>query len=248
MSQDDSRKEELQSLRRQLANAKKHLLSIRERKTEYIQAESIPLDLINNERRWENEIARLEQEIGENSNEFDLQAENTRLQEKVVRLEKEVARLTQDNEELRVAMNELIEKATREEIDEFNLVLISIIRKARDLANTLTRNCELSQASTLARAIARDLDRARALARVHAREHVRNLDFAWALARGDHTLAHNRTHTLIKDHARVRNLFEKIDYIGEEELSPEHPEVITFKEAVEEFNKRVQEQQQRSTQ
>jgi hypothetical protein len=64
MSQDDRlRYEELAVLERMLVNARRHLLLIQERKTEFIESERIPLDLIQNERRWQAEIARLEHQI-----------------------------------------------------------------------------------------------------------------------------------------------------------------------------------------
>jgi hypothetical protein len=56
---------ELVSLHRQLAEAKENLRLIRERKSEYVQEEDIPLQLIKNERRTQRRIDELEQQIEE---------------------------------------------------------------------------------------------------------------------------------------------------------------------------------------
>jgi hypothetical protein len=51
---------DLETLQKQLDNARNNLRLIQERKSEYAIAEDVPLDLIQNERHWEAEIERLE--------------------------------------------------------------------------------------------------------------------------------------------------------------------------------------------
>jgi hypothetical protein len=60
-----SKEAELDSLRRQLAEEKKNLLLIQERKAEYVMGTAIPLDLVKQERRIQKRIEELEQRIGE---------------------------------------------------------------------------------------------------------------------------------------------------------------------------------------
>lgn len=55
--------ERLQSLRKQLAMKQDHLHLIEERKNEYVDAKSIPLDLIANERRIKAQIADLQSQV-----------------------------------------------------------------------------------------------------------------------------------------------------------------------------------------
>lgn len=55
--------DELESLRRQLANAEKHLRDIHERKSEYPLRQDIPLLLLQNEREKAAELARLQGDI-----------------------------------------------------------------------------------------------------------------------------------------------------------------------------------------
>jgi len=52
--------EQVESLKRQLAEAEENLRLVRERKSEFIQQTDIPLDLIKNEQRVEQQIARLQ--------------------------------------------------------------------------------------------------------------------------------------------------------------------------------------------
>ena len=56
--------EQVASLRRRLANHRKNLLLVEERMTEFVEFTDIPLGLLNNKRRIEEEITKLEQKLG----------------------------------------------------------------------------------------------------------------------------------------------------------------------------------------
>jgi hypothetical protein len=56
--------DDIASLQRQLANAEENLRLIRERKSEYVSEEDIPLQLIKNERKLVERIAELRQRLG----------------------------------------------------------------------------------------------------------------------------------------------------------------------------------------
>jgi hypothetical protein len=56
--------DDITSLQRQLANAEENLRLIQERRSEYVSQEDIPLQLIKNERKWEERIAELRQRLG----------------------------------------------------------------------------------------------------------------------------------------------------------------------------------------
>jgi hypothetical protein len=56
-------KEDLTSLRRQLAEARENLRLIQERKTEFVLSTEVPLHLVKEERRWLDRIAELEQRL-----------------------------------------------------------------------------------------------------------------------------------------------------------------------------------------
>ena len=57
--------DEVASLRRQLAEAEKNLRLIKERKSEYVMAVDVPLQLVKQERALEEEIAALKAQLGE---------------------------------------------------------------------------------------------------------------------------------------------------------------------------------------
>jgi nucleotide-binding universal stress UspA family protein len=56
-------KEDLPSLRRQLAEARENLRLIQERKNEFVLSTDVPLQLVKEERRWLDRIAELEQRL-----------------------------------------------------------------------------------------------------------------------------------------------------------------------------------------
>ncbi len=56
-------KEDLSSLRRQLAEARENLRLIQERKGEFVLSTDVPLQLVQEERRWLDRIAELEQRL-----------------------------------------------------------------------------------------------------------------------------------------------------------------------------------------
>jgi nucleotide-binding universal stress UspA family protein len=56
-------KEDLTSLRRQLAEARENLHLIQERKDQYVLGVDVPLQLVKEERRWLDRIAELEQRL-----------------------------------------------------------------------------------------------------------------------------------------------------------------------------------------
>jgi hypothetical protein len=64
-SAEEPRDAELVALQRQLVQAEDNLGNIQERKSEYLLAQDIPLQLIRDERRFEEEIARLKADIDE---------------------------------------------------------------------------------------------------------------------------------------------------------------------------------------
>jgi uncharacterized protein YjbI with pentapeptide repeats len=105
MSQDDlTLDKKLSSLRLQRAEAEENLLLIQERKAESVLGTDISLQLIKQERRYEQEIARLNREIDGISTAIVRQRDEKEaaLQAEITRLQAENARLTQENEELRV--------------------------------------------------------------------------------------------------------------------------------------------------
>ncbi len=57
-------REDLSSLRRQLAEARENLRLIQERKDQYVLSTDVPLQLVKEERRWLDRIAELEQRLG----------------------------------------------------------------------------------------------------------------------------------------------------------------------------------------
>jgi nucleotide-binding universal stress UspA family protein len=60
-------KEDLSSLRRQLAEARENLRLIQERKGEFVLSTDVPLQLVKEERRWLDRIAELEQRLAAQS-------------------------------------------------------------------------------------------------------------------------------------------------------------------------------------
>jgi nucleotide-binding universal stress UspA family protein len=60
-------KEDLPSLRRQLAEARENLRLIQERKGEFVLSTDVPLQLVKEERRWLDKIAELEQRLAAQS-------------------------------------------------------------------------------------------------------------------------------------------------------------------------------------
>jgi hypothetical protein len=58
-------KEDLTSLRRQLAEARENLRLIQERKAEFVLSTDVPLQLVKEERRWLDRIAELEQRLAQ---------------------------------------------------------------------------------------------------------------------------------------------------------------------------------------
>ncbi len=56
-------KEDLTSLRRQLAEARENLRLIQERKDQYVLSTDVPLQLVKEERRWLDRIAELEERL-----------------------------------------------------------------------------------------------------------------------------------------------------------------------------------------
>jgi nucleotide-binding universal stress UspA family protein len=60
-------KEDLTSLRRQLAEARENLRLIQERKAEFVLSTEVPLQLVKEERRWLDRIAELEQRLAAQS-------------------------------------------------------------------------------------------------------------------------------------------------------------------------------------
>jgi len=78
MNESNDRKTMLESLRRQLAEARENLLLIQERKTEFVEETRIPLDLIKDERRTEKRIEELEQQIADLETQLSAMGSSTR--------------------------------------------------------------------------------------------------------------------------------------------------------------------------
>jgi hypothetical protein len=61
----DPDREQIESLRHRLSKAEAHLRLIEERKTEYVMAVDIPLQLVDQEQAYRQEIADLQKQLAE---------------------------------------------------------------------------------------------------------------------------------------------------------------------------------------
>ena len=71
-------KEDLSSLRRQIAEARENLRLIQERKAEFVLSTDVPLQLVKEERRWLDRIAELEQRLADQSSALEDQPRRDR--------------------------------------------------------------------------------------------------------------------------------------------------------------------------
>jgi hypothetical protein len=263
-----SQDEELAAKQQMLANAKKHLRDIQVRISEFPLAENIPLELKQNKRRLELQIARLEKEIAAMSAPVEQQAQFQAQESAAAKArQRALATLTlegdigqfdeKERESLVFTLSRLLGVTTEEitikrVVDGSIKIELELPEEAALKLEEMYRNNDPALEQIGARVQGLEVEiyedilvdvlrsaRALALALTLDRNFARDLALALAL-----DLARARVRARVRAHDLDHNLFEDIQHIAEAELGAEHPEVIAFSHAAAVFESSLQQQKE----